>query len=152
MMDTKITRRATFGVFAAAAALTPAIAWAESKSHRLALQISDNSAEKMNVVLNVAANVSRYYADKGEEIEVEVVAFNAGLHMLRDDTSPVKERMVSFRKSMPNVAFKACANTMQGMERTEGKKIVLLPDIPKVDSGVTHLIALSEKGWTIVRP
>ena len=151
-MDSTLNRRSVLWMFAAGASLVPAIAGAESKSHRLALQISDNSAEKMNVVLNVAANVSRYYADKGEDIEVEVVAFNAGLHMLRDDTSPVKERMVNFRKSMPNVAFKACANTMAGMEKSEGKKITLLPDIPKVDSGVTHLIALSEQGWTIVRP
>ena len=151
-MNAPFNRRAALGLLAAGAALLAPIARAESKSHRLALQISDNSAEKMNVVLNVAANVARYYADKGEDIEVEVVAFNAGLHMLRDDTSPVKERMVNFRKAMPNVAFKACANTMAAMERSEGKAVTLLPDIPKVDSGVTHLIELSEKGWTIVRP
>jgi hypothetical protein len=34
--------------------------------HRLALQISDNDPVKMNAVLNVAANVSKYYSDKGE--------------------------------------------------------------------------------------
>ena len=95
---------------------------------------------------------SRYYADKGEEVEIEIVAFNAGLHMLRSDTSPVKERMANFRKSMTNVAFKACGNTMAAMERNEGHKIALLPDIPVVDAGVTRLIELSEKGWTIVRP
>ena len=145
-------RRSMLAILAAGVALLPSLARAESKGHKLALQISDNSADKMNAVLNVAANVSRYYADKGEEIEIEVVAFNAGLHMLRDDTSPVKERMTSFRKSMPNVAFKACANTMAGMAKAEGHPIELLPDIPKVDSGVTHLIELSEKGWTIVRP
>ena len=37
--------------------------------HRLALQISDNDADKMNAVLNVAANVSKYYSDKGEEVD-----------------------------------------------------------------------------------
>jgi intracellular sulfur oxidation DsrE/DsrF family protein len=147
-----MNRRTVIAVLAAGLGVLPSAAWAESKSHRLALQISDNSPEKMNAVLNVAANVSRYYSDKGDEVEVEVVAFNAGLHMLRSDTSPVKERMTSFRKSMPNVAFKACGNTMAAMERNEGHKIPLLPDIPVVDAGVTRLIELSEKGWTIVRP
>src|SRR2546430_13922981 len=61
--------------------------------HRLALQISDNDADKMNAVLNVAANVSKYYSDKGEEVEIQIVAFNAGLHMLREDTSPVKPQI-----------------------------------------------------------
>src|SRR5262245_10872691 len=70
--------------------------------HRLSLQVSDNDADKMNAVLNVAANVSRFYADKGEEVEIQVVAFNAGLHMLRADTSPVQPRLRSFRASMPN--------------------------------------------------
>jgi intracellular sulfur oxidation DsrE/DsrF family protein len=152
MMNTSFNRRVVLGLLAAGFALRPTIARAETKSHRLALQISDNSAEKMNAVLNVAANVSRYYADKGDEVEVEIVAFNAGLHMLRDDTSPVKERMASYRKSMPNVAFKACGNTMAAMEKNEGKKITLLPDILVVDAGVTRLMELSENGWTIVRP
>jgi intracellular sulfur oxidation DsrE/DsrF family protein len=147
-----MNRRTVIRALAASLALLPSAAWAQAKSHRLALQISDNSAEKMNAVLNVAANVSRHYSGKGEEIEIEIIAFNAGLHMLRSDTSPVKERMASYRKSMPNVAFKACGNTMAAMERNEGHKIPLLPDIPVVEAGVTRLMELSEKGWTIVRP
>jgi intracellular sulfur oxidation DsrE/DsrF family protein len=147
-----VNRRLAFGVAAVGLSSLPTASWADAKPHRLALQISDNSADKMNAVLNVAANVSRYYADKGEEVEIEVVAFNAGLHMLRSDTSPVKDRMVNFRKSMTNVAFKACGNTMAAMERNEGHAIPLLPDVPVVDAGVTRLIELSEKGWTIVRP
>src|SRR6185312_13558063 len=81
-----------------------------AEKHRLALQISDNDPGKMNAVLNVAANVSKYYSDKGEEVEIQIVAFNAGLHMLREDTSKVKPRLESFRKGMPNVSFKACQN------------------------------------------
>jgi uncharacterized protein len=150
--QTRPSRRAALGTIAAGLSMLSPAAWAETKSHRLALQISDNSPDKMNAVLNVAANVSRYYSDKGEEVEIEIVAFNAGLHMLRSDTSPVKERMTSFRKSMTNVSFKACGNTMAAMERNEGHKVVLLPDIDVVDAGVTRLIELSEKGWTIVRP
>ena len=66
--------------------------------HKLALQISDNNPQKMNTVLNVAANVVRHYEGLGETIEVRVVAFNAGLHMLREDTSPVLERLQSFQR------------------------------------------------------
>jgi intracellular sulfur oxidation DsrE/DsrF family protein len=99
-------------------ALTPASA---VEKHRLALQISDDDATKMNAVLNVAANVSKYYSDKGEEIEIQVVAFNAGLNMLRQDKSPVLTRLQSFKQGMPNVAFKACENTLEAMTRKRGK-------------------------------
>lgn len=120
--------------------------------HRLALQISDNDPVKMNAVLNVAANVSKYYSDQGKEIEIEVVAFNAGLNMLREDKSPVKPRLKSFKESMPNVSFMACKNTLDAMTKSEGKVPPLVTNATLVPAGVVRLIELGEKGWTIVRP
>ena len=135
---------------AAAAVVTPALA---GGPHRLALQISDNDPEKMNAVLNVAANVSRYYSDKGEEVEIQIVAFNAGLHLLRDDTSPVKPRIAGFSKSMPNVSFKACQNTIDAMAKREGKADPDHRGCRARAGGRRHADrAVVEKGWTIVRP
>lgn len=140
-------------LFAALLLLPLALASAHAaENHRLALQISDNDPSKMNAVLNVAANVSKYYSDKGQEIDIEIVAFNAGLHMLRDDTSPVKPRLKSFKQGMPNVSFKACENTLDAMARTEGKVPPLVDNAERVPAGVVTLIELAEKGWTIVRP
>ena len=130
-------------------ALAPAAA---SEKHKLALQISDNDPVKMNAVLNVAANVSKYYSDKGEEVEIQIVAFNAGLHMLREDTSPVKPRITSFAKGMTNVSFKACQNTIDSMAKREGKAVPIVEGAEHVPAGVVTLIELGEKGWTIVRP
>ena len=138
-------------LFAALLLLAVAPANAANK-HRLALQISDNDAAKMNAVLNVAANVSKYYSDKAEEVEIEIVAFNAGLHMLRADTSPVQVRLKSFKQGMPNVSFMACENTLTAMTRNEGKEPPLVDNATRVPAGVVTLIELAEKGWTIVRP
>ncbi|WP_428686752.1 hypothetical protein [Roseibium sp.] len=121
-------------------------------AHKLALQISDNNPQKMNTVLNVAANVSRHYSDLGEEVDVKIVAFNAGLHMLRADTTPVAERMKSFAQSMPNVTFEACNNTRQAMAKKEGKDIPLLDNVEVVPAGVVSLMELDESGYTVVRP
>ena len=125
---------------------------AAEKAHRLALQISDNDPAKMNAVLNVAANVSKYYSDKGQEVEIQVVAFNAGLHMLRADTSKVKPRLKSFAKGMPNVSFMACNNTLTNMARKEGKTPPLVENAKIVPAGAVTLMELAEKGWTILRP
>jgi uncharacterized protein len=70
-------------VMAAALALAALPAVAADKVHHGALQISDDTPDKMNAVLNVAANIARYYAGLGEETEIRIVAFNAGLNMLR---------------------------------------------------------------------
>jgi uncharacterized protein len=153
MMQRSYRRAALFVAVLAvlSGATAPSLA-DHKKVHRLALQVSDNDAEKMNAALNVAANVSRYYAEKGEEVEIEIVAFNAGLHMLRADTSPVKERLKSFKDGMPNVTFDACDNTIQAMRKREGKDIPLVADVRVVPAGVVTLIELGEHGWSIVRP
>jgi uncharacterized protein len=111
--------------------------------HRLALQISDNDAEKMNAVLSIAANVSKYYSEKGEEVEIQIVAFNAGLHMLRQDTSPVKARLASFAKGMPNVTFKVCQNTIDSMARHEGKPIPIIEPADQRDRRRGH----ADRAW-----
>src|SRR6186997_3210479 len=118
-----------------AALLLVPLAFAQASAgekHKLALQISDNDPDKMNAVLNVAANVSKYYSDKGEEVEIQIVAFNAGLHMLREDTSPVKPRLSGFTKSMPNVSFKACQNTVDAMGKRENKDIPIVANAEHV--------------------
>ena len=130
-------------------------AHAADKVHRVALQISDDTPDKMNAVLNVATNTARYYAGIGEEVEIRIVAFNAGLNMLRTDRSPVLARLKSVSESLHNVSFEACANTRENMARNEGKKAEEIPiyaDTRIVPSGVVSLIELGEKGWTIVRP
>lgn len=140
-------------LIAVAALALPAAA--ADKVHKLALQISDGTPEKMTAVLNVAGNVSRLYSERGEEVEIRIVAFNAGLNMLRTDKSPVLDRLKSVSESMPNITFEACGNTRDNMAKAEGKKpeeIPLYAEARVVTAGVVSLIELSEKGWTIVRP
>lgn len=147
---------ARFGslILALAWALTVPLghALAADKVHKLALQISDNDPEKMTAVLNVAANVSQHYAKKAEEVEIRIVAFNAGLHMLRTDTSAVKDRVIQFSKSLPNVTFNACGNTIEGMTKREGKAPPIVENATIVPAGVVTLMELQAAGWTIVRP
>lgn len=120
--------------------------------HKLALQISDNDPQKMNTVLNVAANVTRHYESLGESVEVRIVAFNAGLHMLREDTSPVLKRLETFGASMPNVTFAACGNTIDAMTKKENTPTPIVSVAERVPAGVVDLMTLDENGWTIVRP
>lgn len=131
--------------------LAPAAGLA-ADGHRLAIQITENNADKFNLVLNNASNVSQEYNSRGEEVEIEIIAYGPGLTMLRADTSPVKERMQSFREGMPNVTFTACGNTMKVLEQKEGKPVPLLENVGVVPAGVVRLMELQEKGWSYVRP
>ncbi len=124
----------------------------ETKLHRLVLQVNSNDPATMNLALNNATNVAQHYKDIGEKVEIEVVTFGPGLHMLRDDTSPVKARIKELTVSTPAISFKACGNTQENMKKAENKEISLISDVSVVKSGVVRVMELQERGWTYVRP
>ena len=124
---------------------------AASKPHHLLLQVNSNDPAMMNLALNNATNVAQYYRDLGEEVSIEVVTFGPGLHMLRDDTSPVKARIESLATSNPEISFKACGNTRQNMSKAENKDISIIPQAAVVKSGVVRVMELQEQGWTYVK-
>lgn len=124
----------------------------DTKLHNLVLQVNVNDPAMMNLALNNATNVAQYYKDLGEKVTIEVVTFGPGLHMLRDDTSPVKARIKSIKEGNPAISFKACGNTQENMHKAENKDIPLIPEATVVKSGVVRVMELQEKGWTYVRP
>lgn len=128
------------------------LALAAHQEHKMILQVNDNDPARMNLVLNNASNLIAYYQDKGEPIEVEIVAYGPGLHMLRADTSPVAKRIASFSDSFDNVTFAACGNTMKGMGKKEGKTIELLSQAKVVPAGVVRILELQEHGWSYAKP
>ena len=86
-------------------------------------------------------------------MEIEVVTFGPGLHMLRDDTSPVKDRIKAIAEKSPSISFMACGNTQENMRKAEDKKdIPLVAQATLVKSGVVRVMELQEQGWTYVRP
>jgi uncharacterized protein len=134
----------------ALALATPAAV--QKKEHHLILQVNANDPAAMNLALNNATNVSQYYQELGEPVKIEVVAFGPGLHMLRDDTSPVKARIETMALSTPEVSFKACGNTQENMHKAENKDIPIIPQAQLVKSGVVHIMELEEQGWTYIKP
>jgi intracellular sulfur oxidation DsrE/DsrF family protein len=135
-------------------ALISASPAADSKPHRVAIQVDQNDPQLMNLALGNATNVIEYYRDKNEDVEIEIVAYGPGLHMLRADTSPVQDRVRRLKDmAFPGkIQFSACNNTKLGMEKAEGHAISILPDALIVPSGVVPLMELQEQGWSYVRP
>jgi intracellular sulfur oxidation DsrE/DsrF family protein len=152
-----MNRRWIFKLLAAAAVAVPladrrAAAAGEKKAHRLALHVDQNDPDVMKLALNNARNAYDLYTERGEEVAIEIVAYSQGLHMLRDDTSPVKAEIRELRKKMPQVAFGACNNTKTGMEKREGKPVPIIAEATIVPAGVVRLVELQEDGYAYVKP
>jgi len=125
---------------------------ADEAMHRVAIHVDEKDPATMNMALNNIANLKKYYDSVGESVEIELVAYGPGLHMLRSDTSPVADRIATMSLEIDNLTFSACGNTHARMSEKAGKDVTLLDEAGMVPSGVVQLIALQEKGFSYIRP
>jgi intracellular sulfur oxidation DsrE/DsrF family protein len=123
-----------------------------AQQHLLAIQVDQNDKSVMDLALNNASNVVEHYQAKGENVTVEIVTFGPGLHMLRADTSPVKDRIAALSLQHGNIRFAACGNTQANMSKAEGKAIALVSEAKVTPSGVVRLMELQQRGYAYIRP
>ena len=138
-------------VGAMAMVMASSIGMAGGKTHKVVIHVDQNNPKVMNMALNNVRATVGYYKKAGEKVEIEVVAYGPGLHMMRADTSPVAARIATMAMN-PNIKFSGCGNTHRMMSKKAGKKVVLLDEAKLVPSGVVRLIQLQEAGYSYVRP
>src|ERR1700748_1034435 len=105
-------RRLATAILLSIAFAAPTLA-ADGKTHHIAIQIDQNDPQVMNLVLNNATNVVEHYRAKNEDVDVEIVAYGPGLHMLRTDSSPVQDRIKRLKDTVfpGKIQFSACNNS-----------------------------------------
>ncbi len=129
------------------------VTWAgDDVVHKVAIHVDDNDPKRMNMALNNIKNLRKYYDSVGEKVQIELVAYGPGLHMLRADTSPVAERISVMSLEIEDLTFSACGNTHAAMSKKAGEAIKLLDEASMVPSGVVQLITLQEQGYAYIRP
>jgi intracellular sulfur oxidation DsrE/DsrF family protein len=141
-------RGAWVSLFVAAALVAvPFVARAQAAqppTHKAVFQVSDNDAQKWNLVLNNARNVQD---DLGAEAtELEIVVYGPGIGMLKSD-SPLAKRVADALKS--GIKVVACENTMKNQKLTHAD---MLPDIGYVGAGVVELMKKQQQGYAYIKP
>jgi len=121
-------------------------------SHKVAIQVNQADKAVMDLALNNVRNIAEYYKQKGETVAIEVVTYGPGLHMLRADTSPVKDRIVPMVLENASVTFIACGNTQANQSKAEGTPVTLVSGAKVAPSGIVHLMELQKRGYAYIRP
>ena len=120
---------------------------AQAAEKKIVLQLSDGSAEKQTLVLNVANNLVKHYG--AENLKLEIVAFGPGLRLLFADNEN-KDRIQSL--SVSGARFSACQNTMAAFTKILGHPPKLNEHATPVPAGIARIVDLTEQGYTLVRP
>ena len=126
-------------------------ALAEGQNHNIAFHVDENDPQVMNMTLNNAENVRKFYESKGDTVTIEVVTYGPGLKMLTAD-SPVKDSITVMAMESDKIQFSACGNTHRKMVEKAGKDIPLLSEAVITPSGVVRLVELQENGYAYVKP
>ena len=119
--------------------------------HKVGIQVNQNDKALMDLALNNAKNIIEHYKAKGETVAIEIVTYGPGLHMLRADTSPVKDRIAPMALENANLKFIACANTQANQSKAEGSPYAR-------EQGKGHalgrgaLLELQKQGYAYIRP
>ncbi|NQU59960.1 MAG: DsrE family protein [Rhodospirillales bacterium] len=124
----------------------------DEEDRNILLHVNFNDAQSLTFVLNNCENIHDFYTAQGNTFEIRVVTHGLGLHLLREDTSPVKERLQGMVADMPSLSFYACTNTQDRMEKAEGKRPELIPEAIMVRAGIPEIIELQRAGWTYIKP
>ncbi|MDD9708055.1 DsrE family protein [Seohaeicola sp. SP36] len=151
MMMTPIRAVTRLMATLAALVLGAQLALAEAQ-HKVAIHVDEENVSTMNMALNNAANIAKHYGDLGEEVVIEIVTYGPGLHMLRADTSPVKDRIATMALEMDNISFSACLNTVEAMKQKSQKDVPLISEASVVPSGAVRLMELQKDGYAYLRP
>ena len=129
---------------AAEPALLPDKPFAE---HRIVLQLSDNDPKKEGLIISIANNLLKAYDP--DKIAIEVVTFGPGIDLLRPENAN-RTRIESLIAQ--GVKFDVCLNTVDTLERETGKRPEFIAKAIPVQVGVGQILALTENGFTLVKP
>jgi intracellular sulfur oxidation DsrE/DsrF family protein len=124
----------------------------EAAHRKIVMHVNFTGDERYNLVLNNIENIYDYYRDQGIALAIRVVCHGPGLHLLRVDTSPVKNRLVQMANSLDELSLYACSNTIERISKAEGKRPEIIEQAILVPAGLPEIIELQCQGWSYVKP
>ncbi len=119
---------------------------AEQVKHRVLLQVSEDSIDKMVSALNTARNVQHIFGP--ENIEIQIVVYGPGVKTLKYYAPiPIADKIKEV--TTEGVRVVACEIAMRTHKLRPSD---MLQQVRYVQSGVAELIEKQTAGWSYIRP
>ncbi len=118
---------------------------------RAVFHITSVEPARVRATLDAIEEMISAYARARRPLRLELVANAEGLHLLRADTSPARERIAQIQRDFGNIRFLACGKTIQRIELETGRVVPLLPDVETAPSALDQILLRLRGGWSYVR-
>lgn len=121
--------------------------FADQSTHQVVYQCNQSDADYLSHILFSVGELIRKY---GDDVEVVVVCFGPGIHLLGDlpaDHVPKELRQKAASLAQYGVAFHACKNTMNSLGWLDEDMVDFAEVVP---IGADDLMLLQEQGFAYI--
>jgi intracellular sulfur oxidation DsrE/DsrF family protein len=115
------------------------------------VHLNDNDPAVAFEVLSDLEQMLLDFEQRGEAVQVEVVANGDGLDLVRADLTPIAEEVTKLIERHPNLTVAACRYTIDQLWEDHGVVVDLIPGVKQIDSGVVQVIRRQQEGWAYIR-
>ena len=116
----------------------------------LVVHVASSRGEVVNTALQEIEDYLRDARAAGRKVQVEIVANQTGLDILRADKSAYAKRLEQLRATYPNLTFIACHQTADRL-REKGVKVKLLPGVHYATTALDEIVKRMQQGWVYIR-
>jgi uncharacterized protein len=117
---------------------------------RLVLHVGDPDHARFEDTLGEVRGMLKAAHERGQRMELEILANGSGLNLLRVKTTVFAERLAQLQAEFPELSLVACG---QGLNRLQGQgdDIRLVPGVVTTDSALDEIVRRMNQGWAYLR-
>jgi len=112
------------------------------------LHVTSGTPEAMQVVLQKAQRLINESKAANKKVQVEIIANEKGLNLLRSDVTPFAEQITAL--SGHNIAFYACSRAIERLEE-KGVKVMLVPEAVSNSTALDRVVSRMQEGWNYIK-
>lgn len=122
----------------------------KTDTRKIVLHIDSDQPVKLQTLLDDVDYLLQHQKVIGQPVQIEVIANNYGLDLLRTDVTPYAARIERLARQHANISFVACGQTMRRLGQ-EGVKVKLLPETRVAPTAIGEIIYRLQHGWTYIK-
>lgn len=126
------------------------LAQVKPQGDRLLLHVGDSNLVRFENTLEEARDMLEAAYERGQRIELEILANGPGLDMLREKTTPVAKNLAKLQAEFPQLRLVACSQGLQRLD-AQGADTTLLPGVLTTDSALSEIGRRVNSGWAYLR-
>ena len=117
---------------------------------RILVHVASSRGEVVDAALQEVEDYLRDARAAGRRVQVEIVANQTGLDILRAGASAYAARLERLRATYPNLSYIAC-NQTAGRLREKGVHVELLPGVKVAPTALDEIVRRMQQGWLYIR-